>query len=255
MTEAAIRLGDQCVWHDVEHAAYSGDLAAFEAMAQRFGGPVIDLGAGTGRVALHLAGRGHRVLAVEIDPALAGAMERRAAAGSLPVEVVVANARHLALETHSPLVLAPMQFMHIAGGPGGRAEVLRSVRGILAPGGRFAAAVLQGGLPAGVWRPDPVPDVREVDGWVYSSLATSIEVGESTIVLSRLRQIVSPDGDLQEQLDQTVLDRFTMADLEREAFDAGLAVTGIEPLPYSAEHEDSSIVTMVEREGDAGHHG
>lgn len=49
-------------------------------------GPVVDLGAGTGLLALPLAARGVRVLAVE--PALAMLDRLRAAAGALPVEAV-----------------------------------------------------------------------------------------------------------------------------------------------------------------------
>lgn len=49
-------------------------------------GSVLDVGAGTGRLAVPIARRGHRVTAVEPSPEMAA--EARAAAGGLPVEVI-----------------------------------------------------------------------------------------------------------------------------------------------------------------------
>jgi len=42
--------------------------------------------------------------------------------------------------------------------------------------------VIEEPLPIGSGRPDPVPDVREVDGWVHSSLPTEVRIGEGDVV-------------------------------------------------------------------------
>ena len=39
-------------------------------------GPILDLGAGTGRVAAHLAARGHEVVALDSDPELLAVLVR-----------------------------------------------------------------------------------------------------------------------------------------------------------------------------------
>ena len=45
----------------------------------------------------------------------------------------------------------------------------------------------------------PLPDVAEIDGWVYSSLPVELRAEDGRIVLARLRQIVTPDGDLTDE--------------------------------------------------------
>ena len=45
------------VWHDVECGRYSADLALWRELAAREPGPVLDVGAGTGRVALDARAR------------------------------------------------------------------------------------------------------------------------------------------------------------------------------------------------------
>ena len=66
------------IWHDVECASYEADLPLWRDLAKAAGGPVLDIGSGTGRVALDLAGRGHDVAAVDADSALIGALAERA---------------------------------------------------------------------------------------------------------------------------------------------------------------------------------
>ncbi len=69
---------DAVVWHDAECGAYDGDLSTWERLCGEHGGPLLELGAGTGRLALHLARRGHEVVAVERAPELASELARRA---------------------------------------------------------------------------------------------------------------------------------------------------------------------------------
>ena len=66
------------IWHDLECGAYAEDLPLWRALAAEHGDPVLDVGAGTGRVTLDLARAGHRVTALDRDPELLDALAQRA---------------------------------------------------------------------------------------------------------------------------------------------------------------------------------
>ncbi len=83
------------IWHDLECGAYAEDLPLWRSLADEHGDPVLDVGAGTGRVALDLARHGHRVTALDPEPELIAELERRAA--GLDVTGVVADARDFEL--------------------------------------------------------------------------------------------------------------------------------------------------------------
>jgi SAM-dependent methyltransferase len=235
----------EAIWHDVENGAYAADLALWEDLAAEAAGPVLELGAGTGRVALELAGHGHEVVAVDSSPELLAVLRTRAAADDIDIETVEADVRLLRLDRHFAAILAPMQFAHIVGGPEGRSAMLAAVAAHLEPGGTFAAALLDDDAISGqLSGPPPLPDVREIDGWVYSSLPTEVAMVPGGVEVRRLRQAVSPAGDLDEQTEAIYLDIFLAADLEREASEHGLTPRERIPIPATADHVGSTVCVL-----------
>lgn len=57
-------------YYDSEHADKDEDLSFFEELADQYGDPVLIIGSGTGRIALHLAKKGNRVQGIEIEAAM-----------------------------------------------------------------------------------------------------------------------------------------------------------------------------------------
>jgi SAM-dependent methyltransferase len=229
------------IWHDVECGAYSADLALWEEMAIEGDGPVLDLGCGTGRVALHLARRGHSVVGVDREPDLIASLLERGQ--GLPLEGIVADARDFRLQADFPLALAPMQVLQLLPGSADRVACLRRVSSQLRPGGRFAAAILER-MPEPDDSPPPLPDVREVDGWVYSSLAVEVAVGPGEILIRRLRQTVSPVGELDEEDNEVRITTFPAAQLEAEAATAGLEPLERHEIPPTDIHVGSTVVVL-----------
>lgn len=232
------------VWHELECGSYAVDLPLWEELAEMTTGPILDLGCGTGRVALHLARRGRDVHGLDRDPGLLPTLKRRAA--GLSVEAIEADAGAFALDTRFRLALAPMQLIQLFPGPDERLACLQCVADHLAPNGRAAFAIVES-MPAPVDAPPPLPDAREVGGWVYSSLPIETIVDAEQIRVRRLRQVVSPAGELSEALDEVVLSRLGAAALEAEAKEAGLKAAERRPIPATEAHVGSTAV-LFERE-------
>jgi hypothetical protein len=110
----------------------------------------------------------------------------------------------------------------------------------------MAAIAIVDGFPAELTEeaPPPLPDTRERDGWVFSSLPLDAGLEEGTIVVRRLRQIVAPDGDLSELLDEIPLRLLSAATVESDAREAGLVPVGRREIPPTDSHIGSTVVLL-----------
>jgi SAM-dependent methyltransferase len=242
------RLADAAAWHDVECAAYAADLPLWRELADAARGPVLELGCGTGRVALDLAGRGHEVVGLDTDSALVRALASRARERGLPVEAVVGDARSFALGRRFPVVVAPMQVVQLLGGAGGRRAMLRSVRRHLEPRGLLAVALADpfDAVPAEDALP-PLPDVREEGGWVLSSTPVAVRPVEGAVEIDRVRQAVAPGGAISETLVTIALDSLDPATIESEARGEGFSARAPRRVPPTADYVGSAIVLLEPR--------
>jgi SAM-dependent methyltransferase len=235
---------DDVIWHDVECGGYAADLPLWRALAADPalpGGPVLDLGAGTGRVALDLAAHGHEVHALDVDAGLLAALRERGA--GLPVHTHTADARGFDLCIRFALALAPMQTVQLLGGAAGRAAMLRAVRAHLRPGGLFAAAlasVVEGYDEVGA----PVPDMREVGGVVYASRPVAVRDDGDGFILERVREKVTSDGRHESTEDRIRLDHLDPDTLEAEGAAAGLTAEPRLHVPETDDHVGSEVVML-----------
>ncbi len=231
------------VWHDLECGSYEADLPLWRELAAAAGsGRVLDVGAGTGRVALDLARRGALVTAVDIDGELLSALRDRAAATDMAgsVEAVRADARALALERRDfALCVVPMQTIQLLGGRAGRLAFLRCARAHLRPGGVLACAIVTDvdAFDCAAGDVGPSAEVVRVDGASYVSRATRVHVGIRAVRIERERRI---GAELER--DVVDLDRLSVAQLEGEGREAGLAVLGTRAIAETAEHTASVAV-------------
>jgi len=232
------------VWHQVEYGGYEADLPVLKALADAADGPVLELGCGTGRVALHLARRGWEVWGVDANPALLQALEARASAERQSVRTVCADIRTLELDRAFALVVAPMQVLQMLGGRAARQAALQRARAHLIAAGRLAAAIVEHPADSIDGASAALPDVRERDGWMYSSLPVGVATTGGGLELRRLRQAVSPDGSLSEEEHVEHLDALDADELEAEAEAVGLRPADRLDVPSTDGYLGSTIVVL-----------
>jgi SAM-dependent methyltransferase len=231
------------VWHDLECGGYGEDLPLWRELARERAGPILDVGAGTGRVTLDLARRGHAVVALDVDSALLDALRERAA--GLPVETVRADARDFDLGRRFALIVVPMQTVQLLGGREGRARFLRCARAHLDAGGLLAAA-LADALQAFDEQHDqpPVPDMRDIAGVVYASRPVAVRDEGDTAAIHRIRETVDERGTRTAQDDVIRLDRVDAATLAVEAAEHGLRPLPVRRIEQTEEYVGSTVVML-----------
>jgi len=236
---------DAVVWHDLECGGYTADLPLWRELATAADGPVLELGAGTGRVALDLARRGIDVIALDHDPALLAALEDRARAEDLAVTAACADARAFDLGRRVALCVAPMQTVQLLGGGQGRGRCLDCVHAHLEPGGQLAAALADPmeGCDGEVLAL-PLPDMGERDGWVYSSQPVAVRRENGATAIERRRDRVAPDGGRTETTEVVHLDELTAGQLEREGAARGLHALPRRHIAETEEHVGSVVVLL-----------
>lgn len=147
--------------YDLDLLDDPGDLDLWLALADRADGPVLELAAGTGRLAVPLAGAGHRVTAVDLDPAMLARGRDRAGEAGLGEErirFVEGDLLDLRLPDAGTYALAfiALNSLMLLGSRAAQRHAFRTIAAHLAPGGLAAVDV---------WLPD-AEDLARFDGRV-----------------------------------------------------------------------------------------
>lgn len=218
----------------LEHAHYTEDLALWRAVAAAAAGPVLDLGAAGGRVALALAREGVQVVALDADPRMLGALEARLADEPADVASRVstrcADMRSFVLETPVSAALAAMNTLQVLLTPEDQLACLERVRTALGAGGEF-------------WFDVAMPDVVDVQssigvvraGDVYADPATGIRLAHSfwfdwadpvtqTAQFTHRIDEIGPDGAARAFLRHHEVHIFTPVELRHLLARAGFSV-------------------------------
>ncbi|MDX1601185.1 MAG: class I SAM-dependent methyltransferase [Anaerolineales bacterium] len=124
---------------DAHYRDFHADLPFWHKLADRHGGPILELGSGTGRVLFALARAGHRLTGVDNDPAMV-----QYAAANMPreltprIHLVASDLRHLPLAGAYQLAIAPCNTLAYLD-DGELTGCLNAVARSLKPGAALAA--------------------------------------------------------------------------------------------------------------------
>lgn len=136
-------------FYDLWSAPMTEDVDFYVRQSTAVPGPVVELGVGTGRVAIPVARAGQRVIGVDASPSMLAEGRRRAEAAGVAgrITFVEGDMRSFVADPPVSLVTIPFRsFLHLLTADD-QLGALASIRDSLAPGGR---------LVMNVFLPDPV---------------------------------------------------------------------------------------------------
>jgi SAM-dependent methyltransferase len=143
--------------YDPWSASVVEDVAFYLDEARRSGGPVVELGVGTGRIAVPLGADGIRVIGVDSSRAMLEVCARRAALAGITLDLRVGDLREPPVNERVPLVICPFRSLLHMHTDEDRLGVLGAAYDLLLPGGRFVFDV---------FAPDAADIAQTHDRWL-----------------------------------------------------------------------------------------
>ena len=167
--------------YDAWSRSVTEDVDFYVDEARRSGGPVVELGVGTGRIAVPIARAGMRVVGVDASEgmlAVCGERARKAGVSQL-VDLRLGDLREPPVDERVPLVICPFRSLLHLDADADRLTALRSAHRLLVPGGRLVFDVFAPGEE----------DIRETNGrWLEREPGiferADWDAGERTLTLS-----------------------------------------------------------------------
>ena len=217
----------------IEHAHYREDLAMWALLADGVDGPILDLGAAAGRVSLHLASLGHRVVAVDSDPQMVRQIVEAAAdAGvSANIRAVCADLRTLDLDERFPLVLLPMNTLQVFLTRDDQVRALRAVHRHLMPESEFIFDVIAADLTVlsqtiGTVHSTTTHHIDDGRTLIHHARFDEVDVESGTVRFTLLIDEMGPDGSAHYERPHTV-HLYSPTELWELLADAGMQVNAV----------------------------
>ena len=123
--------------YDLAYSDYTEDIDFWVEQAKRYGGPVLEIACGTGRITMPLAKEGYEVTGIDLAESMLEQAERNSQEQGLDIEWVKADMRDFRLGKRFPLIICPGQSISRLLTIEDIERCLAAVREHLAPGGRF----------------------------------------------------------------------------------------------------------------------
>lgn len=215
-----------------------GDLAFYRGLAAGVPGPVLELGAGTGRVSWALAEAGHDVVGVDLS---ADMLARAAAKGAAHPDAVRQRVRfvcqdmvRLDLGRCFPLILVPFRTVNHLTDAARQRAALEAMRRHLEPGGRLVLHLWAPSARELVPSPDDAArlfrthDSANGDAVFWGITAKRSDLEAQTVTTTVRFIVLAPDGAVRADGRETLAVRWATQQEMRYLFElCGLAVEAL----------------------------
>ncbi len=239
--------------YHAHHSRHMQDLPFWLGLAELQGGPLLELGCGSGRILIPLAEAGYRVTGIEIDPGMLQVLRANLVEDLLPeVELIEADFTDFQVKEKYPLVILPCNTYSTLDAARRRA-LLACVAGCLSAGGVFVA-----GLPnPALLRQMPSygdPEVEEVfphplDGRAVQ-VSSSWRRTTTGVTIAWDYQHESPDGQLRvihrEVRHQMVNAQTYLSELHRAGFSAVELMGDFDGSPYHRQSDHLILAAKLQ---------
>lgn len=123
--------------YDHQYDLYRDDLHFYGQLAERVGGAVLEIGAGTGRVTAYLSRRGADITGLEPSARMLERARMRAGREQLSLKLVQGDVKTFRMEQRFELIIAPFNALMHLYTPNEQLQALENIHAHLAPGGQL----------------------------------------------------------------------------------------------------------------------
>lgn len=213
-------------WYDLEHASFDDDLAIYRSFAEATGGPLLEIGCGSGRLLVPLAAAGYAITGVDSSPTMLSRCRAAldVAGPAVAARVTLAQADmthlHLAAQAFHLVFIALGTFQHLTDLTA-RRMTLRALRAHVVPGAtlvldlaqadphRFAQFAESGQIMhVGTWHDDASAQI------LTHSIAARPGPASATLTLTHWYDAHPQGGPLTRTCIETTLATITHAEIE-----------------------------------------
>ncbi|MBV9356623.1 MAG: class I SAM-dependent methyltransferase [Chloroflexi bacterium] len=135
--------------YDWEHDQFDQDVTLYLALVRRFGGPVLELACGTGRVLATLASAGFGCTGVDSSPAMLERAAQRLRDHALSAQLVQQRVEELHLDRTFRTILWPLDGLGLLLTRAAQLAALRAARACISHDGRLVLDLANGNLRGG----------------------------------------------------------------------------------------------------------
>jgi SAM-dependent methyltransferase len=240
------------------------DVSLFVDLAKEAGGPVLELGCGTGRILIPTARAGVPITGLDLSPQMLAVCRRKLACEPADVQaratLVEADMRHFDLGTTFRLVTIPFRPFQLLLEVRDQLACLAGIKRHLGDGGRVVIDVFNPSLPALTGEvpgaeesagPDFVtPDGRRV---VHTHRIASRDVHRQILHVELIYTITRPDGGHERAVHELQMRYFFRYEIEHLLVRAGFVIEAVyadyEKNPYGSKYPGELIFVASRASG------